>query len=140
MKQLSLSLVLLLLMLGACEQEQKTAAEAEVPVVRQQLQVLRLKAGAYPEKVAAGEETEIDLLVTDATGKPMANVNVEVDVPAGVFSATDKTVIVGPTNGRGEFRTKWRAPKPSLKAYKLRFRAQIAGEAEGRTDLTVMVE
>ncbi|MEL6842145.1 MAG: hypothetical protein AAFP02_02935, partial [Bacteroidota bacterium] len=62
MKQLSLSLVLLLLMLGACEQEQKTAAEVEVPVVRQQLQVLRLKAGAYPEKVAAGEETEIDLL------------------------------------------------------------------------------
>ena len=90
--------------------------------------------------VKPGETTEIDLLVTNATGKPLSNVNVEVDVADGVFTATGKTVIVGPTNGRGEFRTEWKAPDPALSGYKLSFRAKIDGVAEGREELLILVD
>ncbi|MFK7926101.1 MAG: hypothetical protein AB8H47_29405 [Bacteroidia bacterium] len=126
----------------ACGSETEDAKnqEIEIPAVREQLQVLRLRAGANPLTVAPGEESEIDLLVTDATGKPLSNVNVEVAVADGIFTATGKTVIVGPTNGRGEFRTKWRAPDPSLSGYKLSFLARIDGQAEGREELLILIE
>ncbi|MEM6348353.1 MAG: hypothetical protein AAF927_31015 [Bacteroidota bacterium] len=129
------------LSLLACGEEAKQETiEEEVPAVREQLQILRLRAGAYPQSVKPGEVTEIDLLVTDATGKPVSNVNVEVDVADGVFTATGNTVIVGPTNGRGEFRTEWQAPNPSLSGYKLSFRAKIDGVAEGREELLILVD
>jgi hypothetical protein len=119
-------------------QEPPPPAAKEAP--REQLQILRLRAGANPQLIKAGETTEIDVLVTNSAGRPLRNVNVEVAAGGGVFEATGKNVIVGPTDQTGQFRTIWRAPDPATSGYKLSFLARLEGMAEGREELLILID
>lgn len=137
------SVLFMLLLLVACGTAPESATESmkpEVALPQQQKALLRLRAGASPTKIGPGDTPLIDVLVTTAQGIPVGGANVEVAAGGGLFPATGKPLIVGPTDQQGQFRMQWQAPDPALSGYQLRFLARIEGEAEGRTELTLLIE
>ncbi len=129
-------------LLAACTDETKDPPPKEPQEVppREQLQMLRLRAGASPQMLQPGQTSEIDVLVTDTRGVPVSGANVEIAAGGGIFTATGQSLIVGPTDGTGQFRAEWQAPALATSGYKLSFLARVEGQAEGREELLILME